>query len=413
MAPTRAPHPVVWSILYFPFGALSGFVSVALTFLATRHGMSIGEGAMLNGANLLSQWLKWSWAPIVDVTWTPKGWYWFATAVSALGVLAMSAIPMSPATLPLLLGVIAVASLINSIVGMSIEAILAAVTTREEQGRVSAWFQAGNLGGAGIGGGLGLILLQHLPSPWMAGAILGALFLACGAALAFVPDARGHAPVHGVVEAVRTVFTDVRALANTKGGLLAAVLCFLPVGTGAAQGVLTQAEVAARWGAGDTEVAWLQGFAAGGVTVAGCFAGGWLADRLGPRPAYVAIGLALAVIAVGLGLGPATVTAYVVGNLVYAFAVGLAYAAFTAVVLEAIGAGSAATKYNLYASLANFPIWWLGLVLGQVAEKYGPDGMLEAEAALGVVGVGVFAVATWVVRRTALPDVLVEVREGT
>ncbi len=35
---TRTPtHPVVWMILYAPFGALSGFTSVAQTFLANRQ----------------------------------------------------------------------------------------------------------------------------------------------------------------------------------------------------------------------------------------------------------------------------------------------------------------------------------------------------------------------------------------
>lgn len=37
----RGPHPFVWTVLYLPFGALSGFVTVALTFLATKHGLSI------------------------------------------------------------------------------------------------------------------------------------------------------------------------------------------------------------------------------------------------------------------------------------------------------------------------------------------------------------------------------------
>ena len=403
-----APHPVVWTILYFPFGALGGFVGVALTFLATRHGLSIGEGATLGAASLLSQWLKWSWAPIVDVTLTPKRWYVISTVISALGVLAMSALPLSVETLPWMLVIIASASLVNSIVGMAIEAILAATTPVEQQGRVSAWFQAGNLGGNGIGGGLGLLLLQWLPSPWMAGALLGASFLACTGALAFVPDIGGHRRIDGVRGAVRSVWGDLKALAATKGGVLAAVLCFLPVGTGAAQGVLTQADVAKYWGASDTEVALLQGVLAGVVTAAGCFVGGWLSDRMQPRNAYAAIGIGLAAVALGMAVTPPSVGAYVVWSLTYSLGVGLAYAAFTAVVLNAIGAGSAATKYNLYASLANFPIWWLGLVLAGAAQQWGAPSMLLLEAALGVVGVVIFAFATTAVGRTSLPDVVVE-----
>lgn len=195
MPPKRSTvaHPVVWTVLYLPFGAMSGFVGVALTFLATKNGLSITEASLLNGAQFISQWLKWTWAPAVDVTLGPKRWYLIGTVASALGVFLMSAMRMSEETLPALLAVIAFASLLNSIVGMAIESIMAATTPPAEVGRTSAWFQAGNLGGAGLGGGLGLQLLEILPATWMTGAILGVAFVACGLALLFVPDVPGIA----------------------------------------------------------------------------------------------------------------------------------------------------------------------------------------------------------------------------
>ena len=121
-----------------------------------------------------------------------------------------------------------------------------------------------------------------------------------------------------------------------------------------------------------------------------------------PRIAYSGIGLALAAVAVLMGVCPATVSMYVVWSLVYAFAVGLAYAAFTALVLDAMGKTSAATKYNVFASLSNFPLWWLGLLLGVVAEKWGARRMLFTEAAFGVIGVIVFAFSVRLVGRSKL-----------
>lgn len=400
----EAPHPFVWTVLYLPFGALSGFVTVALTFLATKHGLSISEGALLNGANMATQWLKWLWAPIVDVTLTPRKWYVLSTAASAAGVLGMSIVPLGPDTLGLLLAVIASASLINSAVGMAVEALIAASTPPEQIGRVSAWFQAGNLGGAGLGGALGLFLMIHLPAPWMGGAIMGGLFMLCCVALRFTPK-HDSAHVHMTsLEAVKGVVRDLGKMLRTKGGLLAAILCVLPVGTGAAQVVLTQADVAAFWGAGAHEVELLQGLTVGAVTAVGCFAGGWLCHRLRPQTAYALIGVGLALIAAGMALSPATVTMYVVWNVVYAFGVGLSYAAFSAVVLSAMGAGSGATKYNVYASLANFPIWWLGLVLGVAGQRWGPRRMLLVEAGFGVLGVAIFAASKIRVARSKLAE---------
>lgn len=390
----RLPHPVVWFILILPFGALGGFVTVGLTFLATKHGLSVTEGAFLGAAQLVTQWLKWLWAPIVDITLTPARWYVLSTLLSAAGVLSMSVIPLSPQTLTLLLLVIGVAGLINSMVGMAVEAMIAGATPPDQVGRVSGWMQAGNLGGNGFGGGLGLFLLEHLPAPWMSGAIVGGLMAACCFALLFTPHIEHrHDRTARVGPAMRWLLKDVWATFRTQGGLLAALLFVLPVGTGAAAGVLTQAEVAAYWHAGATEVALLQGVLAGAITAAGCFAGGWICERWAPRTAYAAVGLALAAIASGMALAPAGVSTYVVGSMVYNFAVGVAYAAFTAVVLEAIGAGSGATKYSVLASLSNFPIWWLGLLLGWVADHQGAAMMLHTEAMLGVIGVALFALA--------------------
>jgi MFS family permease len=368
-APARVPHPVIYTLLYIPFGALSGFVGVALTFVGSAHGLSVADASLLNGANMLTSWLKWTWAPMVDVTLSPKKWYVFATVVSALGVFGMSALPISQDTLPLLLLIIAVASLINSIVGMAIEAILAVTTTPAEQGRVSAWFQAGNLGGSAFGGALGLLLLETLPAPWMAGALMAAAFMACCVALRWVPDVQAHKPTGGVWGATVTVVRDVWAMLKTRPGFLSALLCVLPLGTGAAQGVLAQAEIARHWGAGATEVGLVQGLLGGVVLTVGCFAGGWLCDRFHPRNVYAATGLSLALIAIGMGLSPATVPMYVGWNMLYSLAIGLSYSGFTAVVLSAIGSGSAATKYSFFASLSNFPIWWVGLLLGRVADR--------------------------------------------
>jgi MFS family permease len=400
----KAPHPIVWTILYLPFGALTGFIQVALTFLATQHGLSISEGALLNGASMLTQWLKWLWAPVVDVTLTPRRWYVISTVASGVGVFGMAAVPLGPDTLGVLLAIIASASLINSVVGMSVEAVMASCTPPEQVGRVSAWFQVGNLGGTGLGGALGLFLVKNLPKPWMGGAIMGVLFVACCFALRATPYvARDHHD-KTPLQAVRGVVRDLSDMLKTKGGLLSAVLCILPVGTGAAQVVLAQAKVAGFWGAGEHEVELMQGLLAGFVTSIGCFVGGWICSRVHPRMAYAGIGFVMAIATAGMALSPASVSMYIVWSLVYAFTIGLAYSAFTAFVLNAMGGGSAATKYNVFASLSNFPIWWVGLVLGVVADKYGARKMLLFESACGVIGVVLFALTDRRVRRSKLAD---------
>jgi hypothetical protein len=83
---------------------------------------------------------------------------------------------------------------------------------------------------------------------------------------------------------------------------------------------------------------------------------------------------------------------------------GLSYAAFSGFVLDAIGAGNAATKYNGFASLSNTPIWYMGLLLAWVETRSGPGQMLMAESAMGIVGIAIFSLAFVLVRR-ARPEV--------
>jgi hypothetical protein len=71
----------------------------------------------------------------------------------------------------------------------------------------------------------------------------------------------------------------------------------------------------------------------------------------------------------------------------YSLVSGACYGAFTGFVLEAIGGGAAATKYNTFASLSNFPIWYMTQVDGWAADKMGAPKMLLVDAAAGAAGI--------------------------
>jgi len=83
-------------------------------------------------------------------------------------------------------------------------------------------------------------------------------------------------------------------------------------------------------------------------------------------------------------------------------------AGWTGAGLDGMGASSAATKYTLFASLANFPIWWMGILLGLVTQRYGAVAMLWAEGIIGVVAAAAFlGLSAWI-RRSRLPDELAD-----
>ncbi|HZM02890.1 MAG TPA: hypothetical protein VFC44_07685 [Candidatus Saccharimonadales bacterium] len=70
----------------------------------------------------------------------------------------------------------------------------------------------------------------------------------------------------------------------------------------------------------------------------------------------------------------------------------LSYAAFSAFVLEAIGKGAAATKYNALASLSNAPIYYTINIDGWAHDRWSSTGMFFTESGLAVAAAVVFAV---------------------
>jgi len=275
-------------------------------------------------------------------------------------------------------------------------------TPEDRKGRASGWFQAGNLGGSGLGGGAGLWMAQSLPAPWMAGCVLAFACLACCAALLFVrePPPMPRGGHYG--RDLALVARDLWSVAKSRTGVLALLICFLPIGTGAASGLWSA--IADDWHASAHTVALVTGVASGIVSAAGCFIGGWVCDRIDRKSAYALFGVLLALCAAAMAVAPRTEAMYIVFTTVYALISGLTYAGFSALVLEAIGQGAAATKYNLFASLSNMPIAYMIVVDGWAHTRWGSGGMLLAEAAIGILALGVFvagAAATRTRRRAA------------
>jgi MFS family permease len=375
-------------ILIVPFGTVSGYVTVAVAYLLVHAGVSVGQTAALVALSYVPHTWKFLWAPIADTTLTRKRWYVIAAVVSAVGLAAIGAIPATTTGLALLSVVVVVANVGVTFLGMSVESLMAYGTPPEFKGRAGGWFQAGNLGGSGIGGGAGLWLAQNLPAPWMAGAIIGACCLLCALPLFLIAEPAAAHRFDGIGRSLVEVGRDLWSVARGRIGMLALILCFLPIGSGAASNLWSA--VADDWRASADAVALVNGVLGGIVSAIGCLAGGWLCDRMNRKGAYALYGVLQGVCAVAMALSPRTEAMYVVYVLAYAFVTGLTYAGFSAFVLEAMGTGAAATKYNVFASLSNIPIYYVTRLDGWAHTRWGPGGMLNCDAAAGLVGLLLF-----------------------
>jgi MFS family permease len=396
----RPVHPSTYMVLILPFGVTGGYLTVTVAYLLTQAGVPVERTAALVALSFVPHTWKFAWAPIADTTWTRRRWYVAACFVAALGTFTTGALPATaPGGLAWLSAAVLTTNVAVTFLGMSVESLMAYDTPDPEKGRAGGWFQAGNLGGTGLGGGVGLLLAQRLPAAWMAGAVLAVCCLACCVALRGVPEPESAHRERRFGRSLANVWTDLWGVARSRLGTIALVLCFLPLGSGAASGLW--AAVAGDWGASANVVAVVTGIVGGIISAIGCLVGGWVCDRMDRKAAYATYGVLQATCAAGMALAPRNPAAFVIFTSLYALITGLTYAGFTAFVLEAMGRGAAATKYNVFASLSNTPIYYMTRVDGWAHGRWGPRGMLWTEAAFGMLGLATFLCVAAALRKRA------------
>ncbi|HEX4511414.1 MAG TPA: MFS transporter [Burkholderiaceae bacterium] len=398
-APARIPHPWHFLVLVIPFGVNSGFVGLPITYALTqRHVSSVVIAGLLALSYVPQSW-KFLWAPIVDTTFNRKGWYIVSALTTGVGTWLMAwSTDGTVISLSLLTFWVVASSFASTLVGMSIESLMAGVVPDSWRGRVAGWYQAGNLGALGLSSGLALWLMQSAHwSGTTTGLALFALCAVCCLALLGMPTPPTEEHVHeSLVAHAVDIFRDLSTVVRSRIGILAIIVCFLPIGTGAAANLW--GVVADDWHATADTVALVNGALSGIVSALGCFAGGWICDRIDRKLSDCLFGVAQLLIALVMAYSARTSGQFVVWTTIYAFIQGLTYAGFTAVVLEAIGRTAAATKYSLLASLSNMPIGYVTYIDGVANHSWGSKGMLLTEAAVGLAGVLVFLVVAILAR---------------
>jgi MFS transporter, PAT family, beta-lactamase induction signal transducer AmpG len=384
--PRPSTHRSIYALLDLPFGAVYGYLTTAIAYQLAQAGVSAESIGALVALFFMPQIWKPLWAPLVDITLSAKRWYVIGAVLSALGVLAMAVCSAPPVNLTVLTAAAVLASLATTFLGMAVEALIAHSTAPEQQGRAGGWLQAGNFAGVGLGGGAALWLATHVRHAWITGALLGACFLLCCLGLVLIREAdRGSRLASS---GIRGVLRDLWDVARSARGYLALLVLFLPIGSGGASALF--AVIPDDWHSSATAVALANGTLSGVISLLGCLAGGYLSDLFNRKLAYLAYGLILGLCALAMALTPHDQTNYILFVLLYSFMSGVCYAGFSAVTLEAIGGGAAATKYNVFASLANIPTAYLSAIEGWARTRHGVNAFLYVDFAAPIVGALIF-----------------------
>ncbi len=380
-------------VLLVPFGLTAGFVGGALGPHLRAEGLSMTDVTAVTAATSLPHLIKFLWAPIVDLTLSRKAWYWIAATVVAGAYFGLTAIP-AHGHVGLMTALVIAQAVAATVLGMALDSLLAHHTTPEQKGKAAGWFQAGNLTGSAVGAAVGLWLIDHVDS-WLAGTVMAATVLGCGVGLFWIQERGGR---HGgqLCPALRRLLRDLWEVLSSRRGLIAVLLFAAPIGVGS----LPLQTAAGDWHVSHQLLEMFNGWISSPLVIVGCVLGGRLSDRMDRAYAYLLASLAIVVCTVPFGLLPHTPTVWVVVGGVYTLMTGVAYGAYGGFVLDTAGTGAVATKYNILASFANLPIWYMGRLDGIAYDRWNADGMVWFDAIVDLAGcIAVFAVIQLILRR--------------
>lgn len=405
----QSTPPFAFFFLVLPYGISGGFIAITLPFFLTNAGFSVAAAGALAAVGVAANLWLFLWGPLADLTLTPKRWYLIGLITGAAAIFLLSLIPFQKSSAGLLTAVVFVSQVAATLIVLPLGSLMAHTVADEKKGRAAGWYQAGNLGGNGFGGGAGVWLGSHFSKEWAGSALALAMLFAAGT-LYFVSDVRLVSPGESFRGRMRLLGRDLLSMLRLAIPLLTIALVASPIGAGAMNGLWSAA--AGDWHANADVVALVAGVLNGIVAALGCIVGGWVVDRSGRWWAYFGFGLALAFVAIVMSVLARTPLVYEVGVLVYAFFVGAGYAAFSAMVVHAIGRGVASTKYAFCQSLGNLPVVYMTALNGYVHDRYGTSWMLlnEALAAIACIILGLLALHAILNRKSKTNGQLIDRR---
>jgi len=250
-----------------------------------------------------------------------------------------------------------------------------------KKGRAGGWYQAGNLGGMGLGGGAGLWLSTHY-NLVLAGSVLCTISILSALVVFTIKDFH-HKKVSGVWNEFVVMGQDILKMVRIPVVFFIIIMIAMPIGTGAASNLWSA--IASDWKTDADTVALVTGILSGLVATFGCVVGGFIADRWGNWIAYLGAGMVCALVTLTMAIFPMEPHIYIIGVLAYSFGMGLINAAFTSVLLFAVGKKHASTKYALLSALGNLPVVYMTAFDGLVHDRFNSKYMLIGEAAISIV----------------------------
>ncbi len=391
----RAAPPWLFFLLAVPFGVAGSYTSTSFNYILNQNQVDPAKADTAVALSVLVAGVQFLWAPLMDIKLRRRSWFVVVSFAGAALMIAAMATPVKAHT-DLFIGLTLAAQVAICLTSACNGALMANTVPNERRGLAAGFSNAGNIGFGAITSGVTLQLVDRVRLP-VVGLVIGAM-LALPSLLVLMID-EPEPPRRGAAETFRAMARDVWNTVKRREGWSGYLLCLSPVGTAAAMQLFT-GKFAETYHPSPAMIAVNNGYLGGLITGASCMVGGILCDRFRRRSAYLAAGALTALVAIAFALAPCSPRTYAWGTLLYLAVTGFCYAAFTAFVLEVIGAArdTAATQYTLFTAAGNQAIAYVikldgvgrGFYERHVDAAHSGRGLLYTDALLNLVGIALF-----------------------
>ncbi len=286
-----APKLLLLGSLYLAQGLPFGFFTQALPVLLRERGLSLAAiGA--SGLLFLPWALKFLWAPVVDQTGTRRGWVLAMQALSLCGAAALSLIDPDQGLFYLFAGLV-LFNFLSATQDIATDGIAVRLLTPAERGLGNGIQVGAYRIGMIIGGGALLWIYAH--SSWSLTflSMAGLLALTCIAPLIWLRGDRAvenTAPEHTPRMSARSLLLGWSQRLRIPGlSAFVLLICAYKFGDAMASSLVSPFMYDA--GLSKSEIAVIKGTVGSVMGLLGAGLGGWLAWKLGRRPALLICGV--------------------------------------------------------------------------------------------------------------------------
>jgi MFS transporter, PAT family, beta-lactamase induction signal transducer AmpG len=389
-APMRPVHPAVFFCLNLPTGIVGGYLVAVFPFIATRAGMPVAVVASIIAAGLFPKTWKFLWSPVADLLFTLKIWYRVGAVLAGGMLIVQGAVLSLHGNAWFIAAAAFCAEFAASLITLALGGLMANSMPGPTKGRASGWYQAGGKFGHGAAGTGGIWFAAHGASPFAAVSALGLACVACLLVLALLSEPARTFDHQRLRDRSVSVAKDVMSIFRTLNGALLVPLVMLPIGISGVANFWSG--VSSEWHVSPDTVAWVNGIGYSIVCAGGSIIGGRWADQMDRRFFFLGTGALVAVVGVALAVAPHTAAVFVLGVLGQELAIGMSDAAWSAVILNGIGRGAAATKWAVFSGLGNAPDLYMTVLSGWVHDRWDTQTMLTAESVISLACIGVMTV---------------------